>query len=47
MKTWEIIWHSGRSETIQAEDYREAHRKAHNRVNWRELGPVYKIGIVE
>jgi hypothetical protein len=47
MQTWKIIWHSGRKETVQASGYTEAHRKAHNRVNWIELGPVFKIGLVE
>jgi hypothetical protein len=46
MQEWEIIWHSGRKETVQAKNYTEAHRKAHNRANWVELGPVFKIGLV-
>lgn len=45
MNNWEIIWHSGRKEIVKAADYREAHRKAHNRTNFRELGPVFKIGL--
>lgn len=45
MRQWIITWHSGKSETIEAEDYAEAHRKAHNRANWTHIGPVYSIAL--
>lgn len=47
MRNWNIAWENGRTETVKAADYREAHRKAHNRVDWIALGRVVKIALAD